>query len=56
MQSDYCTYDHLNIEPARQRPELILMYLEGTMQEYIPDSESMPENQGISASRHRKAP
>jgi hypothetical protein len=56
MQSDYCTYDHLNIDPAKQAPGLILMYLKGTLQEYIPDSECEPEIQGISGHSAIKAP
>jgi hypothetical protein len=56
MQSDYRTYDHLNIGPATQVPELILIYLKGTLQEYIPDSACKPENQAISGRLPRKSP
>jgi hypothetical protein len=56
MQSDYCTYDHLNIDPARQTPELILMYLKGTLQEYIPNLDCKREIQGISGCFRAQSP
>jgi hypothetical protein len=56
MRSECFTYDHLNNDPANQVPELILMYLKGTLQEYIPDSASEPENQAISGRLPRKSP
>ena len=48
MRSECFTYDHLNNDPANQVPELILMYLKGTLQEYIPVLERKREIQGIS--------
>jgi hypothetical protein len=56
MQSDYCTYDHLNISPADQTPELILMFLIGTLQEYIPVLDSKREIEGISGHSEDKRP
>ncbi|MGD0461969.1 MAG: hypothetical protein ABSB74_05735 [Tepidisphaeraceae bacterium] len=56
MQSDDCTYDHLDKGPANQTPEVILMFLKGTLQDYIPDSDCKREIQGISGRLPGEAP
>jgi hypothetical protein len=48
MRSECFTYDHLNNDPANQAPELILMYLKGTLLEYIPVLERKRKIRGIS--------